>query len=276
MYTKTNLLTQIDSRKVAGATRQLHSLTSRKRLIVCGTKAYGIQHHYGIHPKLINLMQNMYKITQSTIRVGTNITEWFQHNCDSIRFELDSICAIEPALDSIRFEVPMRWLGPDWLQHHSRMKKIQHVHYFSSAQIESSSNRAQIELESQLWQTLDWSASRCILSRDHFNIYLEHIIREAIEGMESNGARVSGRLINNLRFADDIGLTAELLDKTQLVLDKVDQVSSIYGQEISETKTEWMLFSTKYTTSGASIFSVLPWPLTAISQRTSEWEHQLP
>jgi len=35
---------------------------------------------------------------------------------------------------------------------------------------------------------------------------------EAIEGMESNGSRVSGRTINNLRFADDIGLMAELLD----------------------------------------------------------------
>jgi len=33
---------------------------------------------------------------------------------------------------------------------------------------------------------------------------------KAIEGMESN---VSGRTINNLHFADDIGLAAEMLDR---------------------------------------------------------------
>jgi len=52
-------------------------------------------------------------------------------------------------------------------------------------------------------------------------IYLEHIMREAI-GMESSGPRVSGRTIYNLRFADDIGLVAELLDQAQLLLDIVD------------------------------------------------------
>jgi len=35
----------------------------------------------------------------------------------------------------------MRLLGPDWLQHHSRMEKIEPVHSFSNARIESSSNR---------------------------------------------------------------------------------------------------------------------------------------
>jgi len=80
----------------------------------------------------------MYKRTQSAIRVGTNITEWFQ--------QLIGVC------------------------------------------------------------------QGCILSPDLFNIYLEHIMREAIEGMESNGSRVNGRTINYLRFADDIGLMAELLD----------------------------------------------------------------
>jgi len=80
-----------------------------------------------------------------------------------------------------------------------------------------------------------------------FNIYLEHIVHDAIDGMESNGSRVRGRTINNLRFADDIGRVAELLDQAQLLLDRVlDQVSSKYGQqEISETNTEWMLFSMK-------------------------------
>jgi len=36
-----------------------------------------------------------------------------------------------------------------------------------------------------------------------------------------------------------------MLQQAQLLLDSVCQVSSKYGQEISETKTEWMLFSTR-------------------------------
>ena len=42
-----------------------------------------------------------------------------------------------------------------------------------------------------------------------------------------------------------IGLMAELLDQAQLLLDRVDHVSPNYGQEIRESKTGWVLFSTK-------------------------------
>jgi len=55
-------------------------------------------------------------------------------------WELDSICAFEFDSRSIRFEVPMRLLRPDWLQHHSRMKTIERVHPFSNARIESNRN----------------------------------------------------------------------------------------------------------------------------------------
>jgi len=64
-------------------------------------------------------------------------------------------------------------------------------------------------------------------------------------GHRRNGACVSGRTINNLCFADDIGLMAEMFEHAQFLLNRVDQVSSKYGQKISQTKREWMVFSTK-------------------------------
>ena len=63
----------------------------------------------------------------------------------------------------------------------------------------------------------------CTLSPDLFNTYFEHIMRKDLAGMENNGARGNGRIINNLRFTDDIGLMAELLDQAQLLLDRVDE-----------------------------------------------------
>ncbi len=83
------------------------------------------------------------------------------------------------------------------------------------------------------------------MSPDLFNIYLEHIRREALDGLESHGACINGRTINNLHFADDIGLLTQVLRHAQVLLDRPDKVSSKYGQEISDSKTEWMLLSTK-------------------------------
>ena len=42
----------------------------------------------------------------------------------------------------------------------------------------------------------------CILSPDLFNVFLEHILNEALIAWES-GARINGRCVSNLRFADD-------------------------------------------------------------------------
>ena len=81
----------------------------------------------------------------------------------------------------------------------------------------------------------------CILSPDLFKIYLKHIMREALEEHQNTGAGIGGTNINNLRFADDIDLIARKLKELQdELLNKVDEISTKYGLEISETKTEWM------------------------------------
>lgn len=82
----------------------------------------------------------------------------------------------------------------------------------------------------------------CILSPDLFNIFLEHVMRLALEGNENNeDVKLNGRPINNLRFADDIALLSNSLQRMQELLYRVDKASSDFGMEISEKKTEWML-----------------------------------
>ena len=49
----------------------------------------------------------------------------------------------------------------------------------------------------------------CILSPYLFNIYGEYIMRNAGLDEAQAGIKISGRNINNLRYADDTTLTAE-------------------------------------------------------------------
>ena len=59
--------------------------------------------------------------------------------------------------------------------------------------------------------------------------------------MEYIGASINGNIINNLRFAYDIDLIPRQLCDLQHLLNKVEEVSTRYGLEISETKLEWLV-----------------------------------
>ena len=64
----------------------------------------------------------------------------------------------------------------------------------------------------------------CIMSPGLF-LYIEHIMRVALHGLEQVvvRARIGGRRLNNLRFADIIGLIKETLKHAQALLDRVDR-----------------------------------------------------
>jgi len=51
------------------------------------------------------------------------------------------------------------------------------------------------------------------------------------------GVTVSGRTLNNLRYADDIVLIATTPTALQQLMDRVDSVSRDYGLEISTHQT---------------------------------------
>lgn len=82
----------------------------------------------------------------------------------------------------------------------------------------------------------------CILSPDIFNLFLDHILGEALEAFEG-GALLNGRRLSNLRFADDIDLMAESDIEAQDLLHSVNQVSQRHGLEINRDKTKVMLVS---------------------------------
>ena len=63
----------------------------------------------------------------------------------------------------------------------------------------------------------------CILSPCLFNLYAEYIMRNTGLGEAQAGIKISGRNINNLRYADDTTLMAESEEELKEPLDESER-----------------------------------------------------
>lgn len=82
----------------------------------------------------------------------------------------------------------------------------------------------------------------CNLSPDLFNSVLEVVMKLAMEKEEA-GLKLCGRLVNNLRFADDINLMSETTNGLQRITDQVSQQGGRLGLVINCSKTKVMAIS---------------------------------
>ena len=69
----------------------------------------------------------------------------------------------------------------------------------------------------------------CILSPCIFNLYAEYIMRNAGLDEAQAGIKISGRNINNLRYADDTTLMAESKQELKILLMMVKEESEMAG-----------------------------------------------
>ena len=58
-----------------------------------------------------------------------------------------------------------------------------------------------------------------------FNLYAEYVIQNARLDEAQTGVKIAGRNINNLRYADNITLMAESVEKLKSLLMKVKEES---------------------------------------------------
>ena len=79
----------------------------------------------------------------------------------------------------------------------------------------------------------------CLLSPTLFNVFLEKIMTDALENHEGT-VRIGGRIITNLRFADDIDGLAGKEEELENLVKTVETASTAYGMEISPEKTKIM------------------------------------
>ena len=76
----------------------------------------------------------------------------------------------------------------------------------------------------------------CILSLCLFNLYAEHIMQNAGMDKTEAGIKISGRNINNLRYADDTTLMAESEEELKNLLMKVKEESEKAGLKLNIQK----------------------------------------
>jgi len=79
----------------------------------------------------------------------------------------------------------------------------------------------------------------CVLSPYVFNILAEMVMRETLDGFQG-GLQIGGRMIMNLRYADDIILFATSEAELQGLVDRLDRVSRRYSLLINIDKTKVM------------------------------------
>ena len=80
----------------------------------------------------------------------------------------------------------------------------------------------------------------CILSPCLFNFYVEYIIQNVRLHETQAGIKISGRNINNLRYADDITLMAESEEELKSLLMKLKEENGKAGLKLNIQKTKIM------------------------------------
>ena len=90
--------------------------------------------------------------------------------------------------------------------------------------------------------TTDWFqiGKGCILSPCLFNLHAEYIMQNARLHESQAGIKIAGRTINNLRYANDTTLMAEIEVKLKSLLIKVKEESEKVGLKLNIQKTRIM------------------------------------
>ena len=101
------------------------------------------------------------------------------------------------------------------------------------------------QLELDMEQQIDSKSGKgvrqgCMLSPCLFNLYAEYIIWNARLDEAWAGIKISGRNINNLKYADDSTLMAEIKEEPNSLLIKVKEESEKAGLKLSIQKTKIM------------------------------------
>ena len=103
--------------------------------------------------------------------------------------------------------------------------------------------RQQLELDMNWFQIEKGVCQGCVLSPDLFNLHAEYIRWNLGLHEAQAGIKIARRNINNLRYVDDITLTAEGEEELRRILINMKEESEKAGLKFNVQKTEIMASS---------------------------------
>jgi hypothetical protein len=81
----------------------------------------------------------------------------------------------------------------------------------------------------------------CCLSPILFNVYIEYLTKEALEGF--GDFKIGGQVIRTVKYADDLVLLARKENVLQGTVDRLIEIGRCYGMEMNVEKTKVMRIS---------------------------------
>lgn len=121
----------------------------------------------------------------------------------------------------------------------------QHLVYLIRRLYEDGTAAVQVDgVDSANFKTQAGVRQGCILSPLLFNIYTEYIMRKVLDQWDK-GISLGGRMISNLRYADDTTLLAPSLPDIENLLQLLECTSLEYGLAINREKTKMMIVDRK-------------------------------
>ena len=76
----------------------------------------------------------------------------------------------------------------------------------------------------------------CIISPQLFNLYTESVIREA--DIEEIGIQIGGKLVSNLRYADDTAICVNSQEESERLIGKVNTIGKARLLKLNVKKTK--------------------------------------
>ena len=81
----------------------------------------------------------------------------------------------------------------------------------------------------------------CCFSPSLFNLYREYLAKEALDGL--GDFNIGGQIIQTVKYADDLVLTAKEETVLQCMIDKLNEIGRCYGMVMNVEKTKVMRIS---------------------------------
>jgi len=100
-----------------------------------------------------------------------------------------------------------------------------------------SETQLEVLVNGHLSEWFQMTVMRSISPRS-FALFLDRIMDKIKNRKKNSGVSVHGNRVNNLRFADDIGIIEQSNEKLQDTVDKLHTESERYGMHINVVKTK--------------------------------------